>query len=365
MKFYSAKKIKQTNAQYNIVWGEKGTGKSYSVKAEAIADAVKDSTRHKFIVLRRWAQDISTIRDCEDYFIDPNFDVSKITKGKYNRLKVKGSARIIYGANVDENGTLTVGEEIGRFCALSTAEHYASKLRQGYSNIIFEEFQSRGAYLVNEVNALMVFVSTAFGYESGRVWLLGNAVSPICPYYSDWCLSKIVSNQKQGTIESVTHTWMDGLGEKHKTKIAIERTAEMGAKTNMIFGKQSKIVSGGKYESADCQHLPESRHHYRLLYSLVYQYNDHAFLLEYLLSKSGLPLWFVSPKTSDFKGGRIISNLHVDSPLWTQGFTPLTEAERRMFSAINKGRICYANNDTGANFLQCYRQSGRERGLMV
>lgn len=365
MQFYSAKKIKQTKAQYNIVYGEKGTGKSYSVKAECLADAVKDPVRHKFIVLRRWAQDISTIRDCEDYFIDPNFDVTKVTKGKYSALKVKGSGRIIYGVTFDDKGAPVLGEELGRFCALSTAEHYASKLRQGYSNIIFEEFQSRGAYLLNEVNALMVFVSTAFGYESGRVWLLGNAVSPICPYYTDWSLSQIISKQKQGTIETIVHTWQDGLGETHKTKIAVERTAEYGAKTNMIFGKQSKIVSGGQYESADCPHLPDSRHNYKLLYSLVYQYNEHKFLLEYLLSKSGLPLWFVSPKTSDLKGGRIISNVHIDSPLWTVSFNPLTDAERRMFSAINKGRICYANNDTGANFIQCYKQSLKEKGLTL
>lgn len=364
--FYSIKKIKQTNSDINIVYGSKNTGKSFSIKEECIKQALADPVRHKFIVLRRYADDIGSVRDCEDYFIDPNFPLEKISKGKYNCLKVKGSARIIYGATKTAEGKIETGEELGRMCALSTSEHYASKLRQGYSNIIFEEFQTRTSYLVNEVRLLMVFISTVFGGEAGRVWLIGNAVSPICPYYGDLGIDKLVQGQPAGTIRTHSHKWLDGLGVEHITKIAVEHTPDFGAKSNLIFGRHSKVVTGGGFETNEHPHLSQPLHHYEELYNILFRYNEHSFLLTYLIDpRTDYCTWYVRPKTTDFKDFRIISNIPVDSPWWSVGFKPLNDFERRAFTQINLGHIAYCSNECGENFLQCYKQSLKERGLAL
>lgn len=365
MAFYSIKNIKKTHSDINIVYGSKNTGKSFSIKEECIKEAIADPVRHKFIVLRRYADDIGSIRDCEDYFIDPNFNLEKISKGKYTLLKVKGSARIIYGANMVD-GMLVTGEELGRMCALSTSEHYASKLRQGYSNIIFEEFQTRSTYLVNEVRLLMVFLSTVFGGEDGKVWLVGNAVSPVCPYYGDLGIEKLVAGQPAGTIRTHSHKWVDGLGVDHITKIAVEHTPDFGAKSNMIFGKHSKVVTGGGYETNEHPHLEKPLQHYDEVYNVLFRYNEHSFLMSYLIDKeTSYCVWYVRPKTTDYRDFRIISNIPVSSPFWSYSFKPLNEFERRAFYQINLGHIAYCSNECGENFLQCYKQLLKEKGLTL
>ena len=73
---------KYPDAFYYLIYGEKSNGKSYQVKhKEAVLHYLE--TGKKFILLRRWKEDISTAW-IEKYFSD--VDVEKITNGKYNSI---------------------------------------------------------------------------------------------------------------------------------------------------------------------------------------------------------------------------------------------------------------------------------------
>ena len=77
---YTIDNIDKENADFNIIFGEKSNGKSYQVKHKKAVEHYLE-TGNRFILLRRWREDISNLW-IEQYFAD--VDVVKLTKGKYN-----------------------------------------------------------------------------------------------------------------------------------------------------------------------------------------------------------------------------------------------------------------------------------------
>lgn len=139
---YSIQNILKEDALFNIIFGEKSNGKSYQVKhITAIEHYLK--TGNRFILLRRWREDISNLW-IEQYFAD--VDVLKLTDGKYNCITQ--FRKVIYFSNYDlETNKVTRGEKIGYVVALSTEQHLSSGSFLDVDSIIFEEFFERGSYL--------------------------------------------------------------------------------------------------------------------------------------------------------------------------------------------------------------------------
>ena len=132
---------KYPDAFYYLIYGEKSNGKSYQVKhKEGVLHYVE--TGKKFILLRRWKEDISTAW-IEKYFSD--VDVEKITNGKYNSITTY--RKDIYFSKIDENLKVKRGEKIGSVMALSMEQHYSGASFLDYDRIIFEEFMERGVYV--------------------------------------------------------------------------------------------------------------------------------------------------------------------------------------------------------------------------
>ena len=76
--------------------------------------------------------------------------------------------------------------------ALSASTHYKSTQYPFVKNMIFEEFVTDGLYLQNECNLLMQLVSTVFrNRKDGKVFLIGNTISRVCPYFYEWELRGI------------------------------------------------------------------------------------------------------------------------------------------------------------------------------
>lgn len=68
-------------------------------------------------------------------------------------------------------------------------------------NIIFDEFISRSIYLADEPNKLMNFYCTVDRKQNKvKLWLLGNTISRVCPYLTEWGLQPIIAKMKQGDI---------------------------------------------------------------------------------------------------------------------------------------------------------------------
>ena len=201
---YNLDNIDKENALINLIWGERSNGKSYQVKHKKaiipfLESMVKDGmNRDRFILVRRLREEITTEK-VERYFAD--VDIASLTNNEYNIITYYRKEVYLGRYNI-ETGKVIRGEKIGYVVALSTEQHYAGASYLDVKNIIFEEFMSRSVYLANEPDKLMNFWNTV-DRKRGivRMWLVGNTISRVCPYLTDWGLHQIISSQKQGTIQ--------------------------------------------------------------------------------------------------------------------------------------------------------------------
>ena len=330
--------------EYLLMLGERSNGKSYSAKCLLVQECYNNKDT-EFIYLRRYELDTKDSL-CVGYFGD--VPVESITNGEYTCIDVfrKG----IYLANVDEDTCKIVrGRKIGHCQAIGPAEHYKSIAFPKVKYIVYEEIVSRdGRYLYNEPDALQQYISTIYRNHKGKVILIGNTISRICPYYRDWGLTGI-ARQKLGTVEE--YIFHNDNGDD--TKLRVYLTDSLNYNSGMFFGKAAENITKGAYEVDIYPHLPKEINSYQKIHQMVVQVDDFKFLLTLLEDKQCHDVfWFVEPKTTDIqKNTRVISNQFNTDPLYTSSFRyPINDSEAKAFRLINTGKICYSDNLTGTEF---------------
>lgn len=341
---YSNKKIKEENANINIVFGGKSIGKSYNIKHEEMI-YYYFKTKQRFILLRRWREDITTLW-CEQYFAD--VDIYKITDGKYNCISVY--RRCVYLSNYTaESGKTIRGEKIGYIMALSTEQHFSSASFLDVDNIIFEEFMERGRYIVNEPDRLMILYNTVDRNRgTTKLWLIGNTITKVSPYLKDWEIQQIVSRMKVGDIRTkIIHN------EKNDVKIAIEYAISNVEKTFAI-GKSKQMIDSGDWSTEPQPKLPESYKNYKVLYKIGFEYQGFKFLGEYIKSKNQPnPIWFVKPYVKDFDNILVFSDIIDVSRLYQRDIYNLTfknEKLQKILSQFRESNVFFSDDLTGTDF---------------
>lgn len=352
-KFYNNKKILEKDANYNILLGERSNGKSYCIKEYCVRNAFQG--KGKFIYLRRYRDDVKESL-VNGYFTD--CPVRAITSGKYTDITCYRSA--IYLCNYDDSGKCIKGELIGKVMYLSGSERFKSQAYPDYTDIIFEEFVTKKLYLDNEPDLLQDLVSTVARRRKIRVWLIGNTINRINPYFAKWSLSKI-PNQKQGTIDMYYfHTnQIDDFGNELIIKIAVEFCENSGNNSKMFFGAKEKSIAGGQWETETYPTFPKDLECERL-YTVGLSYDNFFFAINLMCElDTGLLFLFVYPK--NIKDNRIERVLQ-------QGFSCNANVSNRLKLDINAenliakclrdNKICYSDNLTAEDFNQCLKQIG-------
>lgn len=353
-KYYRLDRIKKANADYNLLIGERSNGKSYAVKENSLIDAWNDSGM--FIYLRRWQLETKA-NIVESYFADA--PITSITNGTCNCVSVYRNE--CFFSNMDENGTITRVKKCGRVLYLSGAEHYKSMSFPNFNNIIFEEFMTNGGYLYNEVRLLFDIVSTVARRRSIKVWLIGNTISRLCPYFSEWELYNI-PKQEQGTIEIYERQTdqIDEHGNPVIVKIAVELCENSGNNSKMFFGNSQKMITNGAWETKPQPHLPKKYIEYTRLYSILVEHSNFAYIAEVLRdNENSNLLLYVYPFTYKSKKPlRVISQNFTSSPFTTPRLTELCTGDIIVNKLIGRGKICFSDNLTGSEFLSILKEKG-------
>ena len=212
-------------------------------------------------------------------------------------------------------------------------------------NIIFEEFITDQAYLYDEPYKLMQLVSTIARDENVRVFMIGNTLSRVCPYFAEWCLEGVLK-QRLGTIEIYNHHLED-----RTVKIAVEYCANAGTKSNMFFGRAAKQIVSGEWDTYDLPHIPRSQLEYDMIYEVMIIYQSFRFCMQLLIEpKKGGTIVFVYPLTKKRKIYRQIQEEFSDLPNVTNQLDPHIKPEALMIECYRKGKICYSDNLTGSDF---------------
>lgn len=355
--FYRLNNILKTGAPYMILLGERSNGKSYAVKEHCITQAWLHDK--KFIYLRRFDRDIKP-SSVEQYFKDPpSYKIMEWTRGMCDGIVAFRG--IIYLTKYNEE--LEKDEKvkaIGYSCALNLEQRYKSGSYEDVDNLIFEEFIAEDFYLPNEPTKLMNFISTVARRRRINVFMIGNTISRVCPYFNEWQLVNI-PKQQQGTIDIYEHESMDldENGEPLKIKMAVEFCENSGRNSKMFFGASSKMISTGAWQTKEVPHLQGNKQlDYVVMHRIVIKYKNFKFNCEFLLEKeTGNVCWYVYPKTSDITNDeRVITDTATSlNMLTTIGFIPLSASEKTALGYMFEGRIYYSDNLTGSDFEQCLK----------
>lgn len=345
---YNIDNIDKEDALFNLIYGEKSNGKSYQVKhKKAIEHYLK--TGKRFILLRRWREDISNLW-IEQYFGD--VDVEKLTEGRYNCIS--NYRKVLYFANYNiETGKVVRGEKIGYVMALSTEQHLSSASFLDVDVIIFEEFMQRGVYMAHEPDRLMILYSTIDRKRgTTKLYMVGNSISRVCPYIYDWGLETIFKKLKQGEIA----TKEIATDEENKVKIAIEYCKASGGKA-LAIGNAKEMIDKGAWQTFPQPLLKKSKKCYNIVYRIGFQYQSFKFIAELLKDKDTLEYaWFIYPYYKDFSNKLIVfSDTISQNPLYQRDIYNSTikiPRIRKILDSFRENMIFYSSDLCGTDFKQ-------------
>ena len=336
--YYDISEMLKTKAEYMMLLGQRSNGKSYQVKKTVLEDFYYNGT--KFIYLRRWKADIKQ-KEVSTYFDD--IPISKFTNREYNSVKAMNG--FIYLCKI-EDGVIVEKLEMGRYCALNEYERYKSQVFMNYKNIVYEEFITDSIYLNDEPKLLQQFVSTVARLEKIRVFLIGNTLTRVRPYFHEWCLENVLK-QKQGTIEIYTYHMEDNV----EVKIAVEYCANTNNKNTMFFGQAARQIVTGEWDVKEVPKLPKQLYEYEKIYEVMVVYQAFKFVLELLVeSKEGGIIVFVYPYTDKRKIQRVITDEFSDKPYVSKKLDIDKKPELLMLKALRMDKVCYSDNLTGSDF---------------
>ena len=337
-KYYDITNLLSTAAQYMILLGKRANGKSYQVKKTMIEAAYYEG--RKMVYLRRWDRDIKQAL-VESYFGD--MPVEELTEGNYSGILVYQGELFFY--RLDEDGSRVRGPHVGRACALNLAERYKSNTFPDYDYIDYEEFITDKAYLPDEPRELQQFVSTVARDRDITVFLVGNTLSRVCPYFAEWCLEGAL-RQKQSTIE-VYHYHRDDGGT---TDIAVENCSAGQTTSKMFFGQASKQIISGEWDTVQVPKLPREQSYYDVIYELELDFQKFRFCLRLLVDpESGGRIVFVYPMTGSRALQRRITPDFSPDPFTTSCLDRRRRPEAYIIECFQIGKVCYSDNLTGAD----------------
>lgn len=162
-----------------VIIGQRGVGKTYSVKREVIKNFLNNDK--KFVYCRRWTTEI-TARNLTYAFSDMDmkdkeFDYTKYDpNGAFVRFHIMGKSNIFYLVGEDKDGKLTWLTDCGIAVCLSQAETVKGMaLNADFDEFFFDEFISERRYLEKETELFSKIINTIGRAGTDlKIFLCGN-----------------------------------------------------------------------------------------------------------------------------------------------------------------------------------------------
>lgn len=353
-KYYSLDRIKKINAQFKILLGGRNIGKSYATKHDVVKECF--TSGKEFIYLRRWDEDIKP-KNAINYFSD--LDVTGITNGAYSSVTIWQSK--IYLCNYDDNGKVTDKYLIGYTHALNQNERYKSQIFPKVDYVIFEEFITDAQYLPNECDKLQNYTSTIFRERTGVVYMVGNTISKLCPYFNQWKLEKVIKMKTHEItlFENDTEVLTNEGVVKITVTVAVEMCGAQSVLSKMAFGDSANMIVKNKWHSKSVARIDVDTYESADLIYTVFVYCDNLVFRMELLNLDNMIFWYVMPQTREIKEPektRIITESADINPIHTNGFIALSDTERVAFNLIKQNKVFYCSNECGTDFQQVLRK---------
>lgn len=357
-KFYSLTNILEKNAQYNMVFGERSNGKTYSVLSYALNKYVEKG--EQLAILRRFSDDFTGKRGLTMYAnLVENGEIRRATRGEWTDIYYYGSRW--YLCRYEDDKRIINDVPIAYGFSLSAMEHDKSTSYPKITTIFFDEFLTRSFYLNDEFVIFMNVISTIIRHRTNvKIFMMGNTVNKYCPYFKEMGLSH-VKNMKPGDIDVYRY------GDSELI-VAVEYTAPLkgGKDSNFYFAFDNpklSMITGGAWELDIYPHCPVKYRPKDILFVYFIEFADDLLQCE-IVHIDNTMFTFIHRKTTPLKNVNndlIFSTEYNPAPNWKRKITnPTSDLERKLYSFFQKDKVFYQDNDTGEvvrNYLQWCKQN--------
>ena len=353
MKYYSLSNILKKNCRYNMVFGERSNGKTYSVLDHAVQKFFK--TGEQIAVIRRWREDFKGKRGAA-YFDNLVYNgngenkIKEYSKGRYDHV-VYLSGRwymAYYDEELEKN--ITAPEPFAFAFALTEMEHEKGNSYPLIKTVLFDEFMSRGMYLPDEFVLFMNTLSTIIRHRNDVIiFMCANTVDMIgCPYFKEMGL-KHVKEMKKGDID-VYQYGNSGL------KVAVEYADspnKEGKPSDVYFAFDNaklKMITSGEFELDFYAHITGHIDKNDIMFSYFIIYDD-TLLQADVIQRDNETFTFIHPKTTPIKYEDKDVIFTTDANPQYNYFgkltKPINKAVRKLFWYFVANKVFYSDNETG------------------
>lgn len=353
-KFYRLNKILKTNAHYNIIFGERSSGKTFAVLELGVKNYIEN--KKQIAIVRRWQEDFTGKRGQQmfDALVSAG-KIAELTGGEWTNVYYWASRW--YLCRYDDSGARIQDERPFAYgFAVTSMEHDKSTSYPDITTILFDEFLTRTVYLPDEFVLFCNVISTIVRHRTDvKIFMLGNTVNKYCPYFTEMGL-KHIKEMKPGDIDVYKY------GDD-KLLVAVEYTApnKQGKQSDIYFAFDNpklQMITSGSWEIDIYPHCPEKYKPKDIIFTFFIKFDDQILQCEVILTSSSLFV-FVHPKTTELKDPDtdiIYSTNYDPRPNWRRNIMkPANRIDQKIYHLFKEDKIFYADNETGEimrNYLQ-------------
>lgn len=347
LKYYSLKNILTRNAQYNIIFGERSNGKTYSVLKAGIENFANNEKQ--MAIIRRWQDDFRGKRASTmfDNLVNNN-EIAKATNGEWTGVYYYASRW--YFCRFENEKRIVHEIPFAYSFAISAMEHDKSTSYPNITLVLFDEFLTRGMYLPDEFVLFMNVLSTIIRERNDVIiFMCGNAVNQYSPYFAEMGLIHI-KQMNPGDIDIYEY------GESG-LRVAVEfaDSPNKGKPSDLYFAfdnpKLSMITgTGGIWEIAVYPHCPVKFTPKEIIFTYFMRFGGELLQCE-IIQHEQLIFTFIHKKTTELKNPEkdlIYSPDYDPRPNWKRKITkPTTPLEKKITSFYITDKVFYQDNEIG------------------
>ena len=348
---YSCKELLSHDALYNIVFGERASGKTFNILGFALCYHIL--TKRKIALIRRYEADFVKKLASNTF---ENFEVldkiSEWTKGKWQGVEYKAGAWYLCTYDTDKKtGKIKIimdKEPFALAFPLTQSVRFKYNETPEIDIVIFDEFITRSLYLNDEFLLFTEVLSTILRdkRENALIFMMGNTVNKYCPYFSEMGLSHI-KDMKQGQIDIYRY------GDSELT-VAVEYTGHKESKeTDKFFAFDNprlKMITQGSWEIPMFPHLPAKYAPKNILFTYFIKFGGQVAECKIIRIDDDY-FTFIHPKTTEIKDESrqlIYSDEFSSKPNYRRKITqPTRLKESKIYDFFKQDKVFYSDNEIG------------------
>lgn len=344
-KFYRLTQIKKHHAQYNIIFGERSSGKTFAVLEEGIRNFCESGKQ--LAIVRRWEEDFKGKRGQTMFDSLVAADVvTRLSGGEWTGVYYFASKW--YLCRYEDENRIIDNKPFAFGFSITSMEHDKSTSYPDITTVCFDEFLTRSVYLPDEFVLFCNVISTIVRHRTDvTIYMLGNTVNKYCPYFKEFGL-KHIQEMQPGDID--VYQYGDG-----RLKVAVEYTKPntKGKPSDVYFAFDNpklQMITSGAWEIDLYPHCPVKYKPKHILFTFFIEFDLNLLQCEIVLVKDFVFL-FIHPKTGELKHPEsdwIYSTEYMPGTNWRRNILkPTSNLDRKIYKLFKSEKVFYADNETG------------------